>query len=185
MAVTKSSPKAPNSLQNIFERHIMIKDTRPPANSAFQTDQKCRGNDAFAHSSQFANATFAVDHTLYSGRNASRAMYVGLPRLRGECLMKHLLSSFGLIVVALFLPLGLTGCPKKTTTGGGATTIKIDGSSTVFLVSAAAAEEFKNKNKSINVTVGNAGTGGGFKKFVRGELDIADASRPILIQLAT
>lgn len=59
------------------------------------------------------------------------------------------------------------------------TTIKIDGSSTVFPITEAVAEEFQNANKGINVTVGISGTGGGFKKFVRGETDISDASRPI------
>ena len=59
--------------------------------------------------------------------------------------------------------------------------IKIDGSSTVFPITEAVAEEFQNQQGgNIRVTVGISGTGGGFKKFVRGELDIADASRPIL-----
>ncbi|MBL8827852.1 MAG: PstS family phosphate ABC transporter substrate-binding protein [Planctomycetaceae bacterium] len=58
-------------------------------------------------------------------------------------------------------------------------TIKIDGSSTVFPVSEAVAEEFQAATK-IKVTVGISGTGGGFKKFVRGETDISNASRPIL-----
>jgi len=59
--------------------------------------------------------------------------------------------------------------------------IKIDGSSTVYPVTEAVAEEFQ-KETSIKVTVGISGTGGGFKKFVRGETDISDASRPILQQ---
>jgi phosphate transport system substrate-binding protein len=59
--------------------------------------------------------------------------------------------------------------------------IQIDGSSTVFPVTEAVAEEFqKAKKGKIKVTVGIAGTGGGFKKFCRGETDISDASRPIL-----
>ena len=59
--------------------------------------------------------------------------------------------------------------------------IKVDGSSTVFPVTEAIAEEFqKEKQGKVNVTVGISGTGGGFKKFVRGEIDVADASRPIL-----
>ena len=59
--------------------------------------------------------------------------------------------------------------------------IKIDGSSTVFPITEAVAEEFqKEKQGNVNVTVGISGTGGGFKKFVRGEIDVADASRPIL-----
>ncbi|MBI3865582.1 MAG: PstS family phosphate ABC transporter substrate-binding protein [Planctomycetia bacterium] len=58
-------------------------------------------------------------------------------------------------------------------------TIKIDGSSTVYLVTEAVAEEFQKASR-VKVTVGISGTGGGMKKFCRGEIDIADASRPIL-----
>ena len=57
--------------------------------------------------------------------------------------------------------------------------ISVDGSSTVFPITEAMAEEFQKANKGIKVTVGIGGTGGGFKKFCRGEIDIADASRPI------
>ncbi len=58
--------------------------------------------------------------------------------------------------------------------------IKIDGSSTVFPVSEAYAEEFQiQKRGKVRVTVGVSGTGGGFKKFCRGETDMANASRPI------
>ncbi|MCG3136856.1 MAG: Protein SphX [Phycisphaerae bacterium] len=58
--------------------------------------------------------------------------------------------------------------------------VRIDGSSTVYPVTEAVAEEFQNANSGkIKVTVGISGTGGGFKKFTRGEIDIADASRPI------
>jgi phosphate transport system substrate-binding protein len=60
-------------------------------------------------------------------------------------------------------------------------TIKLDGSSTVFPVAEAVAEEFQISRKGkVRVTVGIAGTGGGFKRFCRGETDISDASRPIL-----
>ncbi len=59
--------------------------------------------------------------------------------------------------------------------------VKIDGSSTVFPISEAVAEDFqKSKKGAIKVTVGISGTGGGFKKFCRGETDISNASRPIL-----
>jgi len=58
--------------------------------------------------------------------------------------------------------------------------IKIDGSSTVFPITEAVAEEFQKTEKGqIRVTVGISGTGGGFKKFCLGETDISDASRPI------
>ena len=62
-----------------------------------------------------------------------------------------------------------------------AQTVKIDGSSTVFPITEAVAEDFqKSKKGAIKVTVGISGTGGGFKKFCRGETDISNASRPIL-----
>jgi phosphate transport system substrate-binding protein len=57
--------------------------------------------------------------------------------------------------------------------------IAIDGSSTVFPITEAMAEEFQKANQGVKVTVGIGGTGGGFKKFCRGEIDISDASRPI------
>jgi len=58
--------------------------------------------------------------------------------------------------------------------------IKIDGSSTVYPITEAVAEEFqKAKKNAIKVTVGISGTGGGFKKFCRDETDISNASRPI------
>lgn len=61
-----------------------------------------------------------------------------------------------------------------------AETITIDGSSTVYPITEAVAEEFQTSKKgAVKVTVGISGTGGGFKKFCRGETDIQDASRPI------
>jgi phosphate transport system substrate-binding protein len=58
--------------------------------------------------------------------------------------------------------------------------VKVDGSSTVFPITEAVAEEFQSAKKgAVNVTVGVSGTGGGFKKFCRGETDVQDASRPI------
>ena len=59
--------------------------------------------------------------------------------------------------------------------------VKMDGSSTVYPISEAVAEDFqKAKKNAVKVTVGISGTGGGFKKFCRGEIHIANASRPIL-----
>lgn len=66
-------------------------------------------------------------------------------------------------------------------TGAQGNLVQIDGSSTVYPITEAVAEEFQNAKKgSVKVTVGISGTGGGFKKFCRGETDISDASRPIL-----
>lgn len=58
-------------------------------------------------------------------------------------------------------------------------TITIDGSSTVYPITEAIAEEFRGEFPDVNITIGVSGTGGGFKKFGRGEIDIANASRPI------
>ncbi len=62
----------------------------------------------------------------------------------------------------------------------GRATVKVDGSSTVFPITEAVAEEFQNKKRgAVRVTVGISGTGGGFKKFCAGETHISNASRPI------
>ena len=58
-------------------------------------------------------------------------------------------------------------------------TITADGSSTVGPYTTAAAELFQKKNKGVRVTVGISGTGGGFERFCRGEIDLSNASRPI------
>ena len=62
--------------------------------------------------------------------------------------------------------------------------VSVDGSSTVFLVSAAVAEQFRDVNPKVNVVVSQSGTGGGFKKFAAGEIDVCDASREITAEEA-
>ncbi|MDX1586649.1 MAG: PstS family phosphate ABC transporter substrate-binding protein [Balneolaceae bacterium] len=57
--------------------------------------------------------------------------------------------------------------------------VKIDGSSTVFPITEAVAEEFRSEAPGVRVTVGVSGTGGGFQKFIRGDIDINNASREI------
>lgn len=57
--------------------------------------------------------------------------------------------------------------------------VEIDGSSTVYPITEAVAEEFNAENPGVRVTVGISGTGGGFKRFVKGETDFSNASRPI------
>jgi phosphate transport system substrate-binding protein len=57
--------------------------------------------------------------------------------------------------------------------------IRIDGSSTVYPITEAVAEEFRLEQPDVRITVGVSGTGGGFKKFCRGEIDINNASRPV------
>lgn len=73
------------------------------------------------------------------------------------------------------------GLPLMTAQAQQKPVVKVDGSSTVFPITEASAEEFQSSVKNaVRVTVGISGTGGGFKKFCRGETDISDASRPIL-----
>jgi phosphate transport system substrate-binding protein len=82
------------------------------------------------------------------------------------------------VIIALSLIVLLFGAGVvKAETG----LVKIDGSSTVYPITEAVAEEFQKATKgATKVTVGISGTGGGFKKFCRNETDISDASRPIL-----
>lgn len=58
-------------------------------------------------------------------------------------------------------------------------TVKLDGSSTVFPIAEAVAEEFSKAAPNVDVTVGMSGTGGGFKRFGAGEIDMSNASRAI------
>jgi len=72
-----------------------------------------------------------------------------------------------------------TGNGEAAESSSGGKRIVIDGSSTVYPISQAVAEEFQASHADVKVVVGTSGTGGGFKKFVVGETDINDASRPI------
>ncbi|MBL8449249.1 MAG: PstS family phosphate ABC transporter substrate-binding protein [Dechloromonas sp.] len=76
--------------------------------------------------------------------------------------------------------LALVGAGFFAAAAAQAQVVKIDGSSTVYPITEAVAEEFqKAKKNAIKVTVGISGTGGGFKKFCRDETDLSNASRPI------
>ena len=101
---------------------------------------------------------------------------------------------FNLKVAAVVIPAALllaacggsddSATPAETTSAPAATStlsgeIRLDGSSTVAPLSAAAGELFKAENPDVNVSVGTSGTGGGFAKFCAGETDISNASRPI------
>src|SRR5688500_9092767 len=96
--------------------------------------------------------------------------------------MSHSLRTITAVVLcslAIACGRGETTTGNSESGGGLSGTIQIDGSSTVFPISEAVAEEFQKKNPDVRVTVGISGTGGGFQKFCRGETDISDASRPI------
>jgi len=70
----------------------------------------------------------------------------------------------------------IAACGQRTGISG---RVAIDGSSTVYPITEAVAEEFLREQPRVRVTVGTSGSGGGFQKFAAGEIDISDASRPI------
>lgn len=86
--------------------------------------------------------------------------------------------------VATALAFGLVACGggEKSSPGTASSSSQVitaDGSSTVFPITEAVAEEFQKANAGTRVTVGSSGTGGGFQKFCRDETDISNASRPV------
>src|SRR6476659_879525 len=83
-------------------------------------------------------------------------------------------------VIAVILTAACGGGSSSSSAPGSGGLVTLDGSSTVFPISEAVAEEFQRTNPGTRVTVGISGTGGGFQKFCRGETDISDASRPIM-----
>lgn len=92
--------------------------------------------------------------------------------IRKENTMRKTLNN-GLFCVAAILLAGTVAAAAPSNI------IKIDGSSTVFPISEAAAEEFQASNRDVRVVIGVSGTGGGFKRFAAGETDISNASRRI------
>mgnify|MGYP001174652494 CR=1 FL=1 len=88
---------------------------------------------------------------------------------------KILLVMFGAFVLIIGCGGNKTSDNKSSLEG----VVKVDGSSTVFPITEAVAEEFGKVHPKVRVTVGISGTGGGFKKYVMGEIDINDASRLI------
>lgn len=90
-------------------------------------------------------------------------------------------QSIFLAALSAFILLGIVSCGSDSSDKGEQLTgkIRVDGSSTVYPLNEAAAEEFLIANPSVDVTVGASGTGGGFKKFCRSEIDLSGASRPI------
>ena len=87
-------------------------------------------------------------------------------------------SKIALIITSLLI-VGIIAACGGSSSGADSSEILIDGSSTVFPISQAVAEEFRVDRPEVQIPVGISGTGGGFKRFVSGETDISDASRPI------
>lgn len=110
--------------------------------------------------------------------------------------IRQLANANGLLIVGMLLAVVMVACSsdeepqqpamaqseaKATSSESGMLSgeIIIDGSSTVYPVTVAAAEDFRNEHPQVQIPVGISGTGGGFKKFAAGETVISDASRPI------
>ena len=83
------------------------------------------------------------------------------------------------VLSAVALAAACGGGSDSAANGSSPKVIVADGSSTVFPVTEAVAEEFQRANRGMRVTVGSSGTGGGFEKFCRDETDVSNASRPI------
>ena len=112
------------------------------------------------------------------------------------CFIKNNIKVVVSVFVATMVVIAVTACggrsveqaPSTPTQQGAdesqqivlAGKIVADGSSTVHPISQAMAESFRYENPNVSVTIGVSGTGGGFKRFCRGETDISNASRPIL-----
>lgn len=86
--------------------------------------------------------------------------------------------------IRLLFVLAVLLSANKLMAAQGSKIIQIDGSSTVYPITEAVAEEFQKMYRDVKVVVGVSGTGGGFKRFAAGEIDISDASRPIKSQEA-
>ncbi|CAN5671274.1 PstS family phosphate ABC transporter substrate-binding protein [soil metagenome] len=85
----------------------------------------------------------------------------------------------GALATVVSLALAGSGAARPNDSTGSANAVSADGSSTVGPYVTAAAERFGRSNRSAQVTVGISGTGGGFERFCKGEIDLANASRPI------
>jgi phosphate transport system substrate-binding protein len=91
------------------------------------------------------------------------------------------MNSRFIFIPVIFLTIAACGGQKSDTSEENRLSgmITVDGSSTVYPITEAVAEEFRAVQPGVKVSVALSGTGGGFKKFGRGEIDINDASRPI------
>jgi phosphate transport system substrate-binding protein len=96
-----------------------------------------------------------------------------------QLIKKKIMKNLYILAMILILASCSESKVEKNSTNYLSGDIKIDGSSTVYPITEAIAEEFRKIQPKVRVTVGVSGTGGGFKKFSRGDIDISDASRPI------
>jgi len=113
------------------------------------------------------------------GRNANAKDSAQLDLEKGEDVKHPLVRRLGVLAVV-----GALAAAVAVTAGVAAATklrgkVTADGSSTVGPYVTAAAEAFQKRNRSVRITVGISGTGGGFERFCKGETDLSNASRPI------
>ena len=99
-------------------------------------------------------------------------------------IMNKQIATGAIVVIVLlagygFIRRGGADQNSASPAGGEKLLVMVDGSSTVYPITEAVAEDFQKIDPTVNVTVGISGTGGGFKKFCAGEIHISDASRPI------
>jgi phosphate transport system substrate-binding protein len=99
-------------------------------------------------------------------------------------LKKHIKKALTLSLATVMSVGIMTGCGNRNEQGVPTESklsgnVAMDGSSTVFPISEAVGEEFNKINPGVNITIGTSGTGGGMEKLLRGEIDIANASRAI------
>ncbi len=102
--------------------------------------------------------------------------------LRRTILGRAIVPGTAAFALALVVPAGGgsdAGSDTGSDNGAVSGEVAVDGSSTVYPMSATAAEMLAGENSGVRVSVGFSGTGGGFEKFCAGQIDIADASRPV------
>ncbi|MCW2962446.1 MAG: phosphate binding protein [Thermoleophilia bacterium] len=99
----------------------------------------------------------------------------------GARMTRAMVTTIAIVATAGLIGAGCGGDDNDSASGDSklSGTVTADGSSTVFPISQALAEEFQGENGEVEISVGTSGTGGGFEKFCRGETDISNASRPI------
>ena len=99
--------------------------------------------------------------------------------MKSTSVRRAILPGFAALALALTACGGQDDTSSDSGSSSASGSVAVDGSSTVYPLSNAAAELLNEENPDIKVTVGEAGTGGGFEVFCADKTDISDASRPI------
>jgi phosphate transport system substrate-binding protein len=131
------------------------------------------GSQVFGIDCRRDYSSLGVQGALYMDPSADISTR-SVKKMRSKIRVKRAFAVTALLTGFVVVPLR-SGWAGPSLTHG----VVVDGSSTVFPISEAVAEEFQRANPASQVTVGVSGTGGGFKKFLAGEVDVVNASRPI------